>query len=95
MQLVTVDLKRSHYGATAEEVCRAFNVGRGTSTLLGMAVDPQHRQTVEHYLDVVGWKLENTEGEPYARWRAVDEHLRLVLKGSLAKYRENVQRAAA
>jgi hypothetical protein len=82
MQIVNVDLKRSHYGATAEDVCRAFNVGRGTSHVLQMAVDPEHRRTVEEYADIVHWKIANTEGEPLAKWRAVAEHLRIVLTAS-------------
>ncbi|HVI57734.1 MAG TPA: hypothetical protein VM619_02520 [Luteimonas sp.] len=96
MQIVIVDLKRSHYGATADEVCEAFNVDRGVpSSLLGMAVHPEHRPTVEEYLGVVGWKLENTEGEAHARWQSVAEHLHIVLKASAIKHRENVKKAAA
>lgn len=94
MQVVHIDLKRSHYGATAEEVCKAFNVGNGESKLLGMAVAPDHRPTVEEYRAVVGWKLENTEGEPLAKWRAVAHHLDIVLEASRLMHDHKVKTAA-
>ena len=82
MHIVDVDIKRSHYGATVEEVSETFNVGNGTSTLLAMAIDPEHRPKVEAYREVVDWKLANTEGEPLAKWRAVANHLDIVLSAS-------------
>jgi|GEM_PF-5723462 len=98
MRIVHVDLKRSHYGATVGEVLKAFNVGKGTSTLLGMVVDPDHRPTVEEYRAVVDWKLQNTEGEPLAKWRQVAHHLDIVLSATQqmhdCKARKTVAQAA-
>lgn len=94
MQIINVDLKRSHYGATVEEVRKAFNVGKGVSTLLGMAVDPEHRPTVEGYQDIVGWKLKHTEGEALEKWRTVASHLHVVLAGSQKAHDQRVKTAA-
>jgi hypothetical protein len=94
MQMVKVDLKRSHYGATVEEVSEAFNVGNGTSALLGMAVDPEHRATVEAYREAVDWKLANTEGEQLAKWSTVANHLDIVLSASRLMHDHKVKTAA-
>ena len=93
MQIVDVPLKRSHYGATVEEVHEAFNEGRGTSTLIGMAVDPVHRPKVQEYRDIVRWKLEHTEGEALAKWREVARHLDVVLAGSQMMHERNLKAA--
>lgn len=94
MQIVDVPLKRSHYGATVEQVHKAFNVGRGISSLLGMAVDPDHRPKVQEYRDIVGWKLEHTEGEALAKWREVARHLDVVLAGSQMMHERNLKARA-
>lgn len=91
MDVINVNLKRSHYGATADEVIKAFNVGTGKSTLLHMAMSAEHRPTVEEYRSIVQWKIENTEGEALAKWRSIGHHIGVVLAAtSLAHHRRTL-----
>jgi hypothetical protein len=86
MRIVSLNLKRNHYGTTAEDACQALNVGNGLSTALEMAVDPAHRPQVEEYRHIVGWKLGNTDGDALAKWRAVAAHLDVVLAASQPRH---------
>lgn len=85
MNIVSLALTQDHNAPAARTVADAVGL-KGVSTLLGMAVSPEHRDTVVGYRDCAVWQAlhchERGDGHERDLWFRVAGHITATLAGS-------------